>query len=319
MNTETVKSKKKNLKLGKGLASLFEANTDESASFDMANLKSAVAKQTQTPKEEVKTVTGNTGQPYMIPVSRISVNQYQPRKIFKEKEVEELSLSIKENGILQPIVVSQREDGSYEIVSGERRFRATKKAGLEKIPAIIKRVTDREKLVFAIIENVQRSDLNCIEEALAYYQLMDEFKLTQEEVAKKIGKERSTIANFLRVLKLPRTVVELLQKEELSFGHAKILASIKEQEKCTRLARKAADEKMSVRQLETLIRAQNKPVKEKQAKEIDDKLYSLKETLEKSTGFHFDIKNKSNGSGTIYIKYSNEAEFNDIFEYILKK
>lgn len=319
MNTDLAKTKKKNLKLGKGLASLFEANTDDNADFSMANLKNAVAKQTNTNRENQETAQSQEGQPYMIPVSQISVNQYQPRKIFKEKEVEELSLSIKENGVLQPIVVSQKEDGSFEIISGERRFRATKKAGLGQIPAIVKRVTDREKLVFAIIENVQRSDLNCVEEALAYYQLMDEFKLTQEEVAKKIGKERSTIANFLRVLKLPRPVIELLQREELSFGHAKVLAALKEQEKCTRIAKQAAEEKMSVRQLELLIKSQNKPVKENPKKEIDEKLYSLKETLEKNTGFHFDIKNKSNGSGIINIKYSNEAEFNDIFEYLLRK
>src|SRR5207253_7643636 len=131
-------------------------------------------------------------QPMLVDVDRIVANKGQPRKIFKEKDLLELSESIKENGIIQPLIVHEK-DGIFEIVAGERRYRASKLAGLTKVPVIVKRATKKEVLVMSIIENVQRSDLNCVEEALAYFQLMNEFELTQEEVAKKIGKERSTI------------------------------------------------------------------------------------------------------------------------------
>lgn len=171
----------------------------------------------------------------------------------------------------------------------------------------------------AIIENVQRSDLNCVEEALAYYQLMNEFNLTQEEVAKKVGKERSSVANFLRILKLPREVVQMLQKEELSLGHAKVLAAIKDDEKTKRMARTAVDEGMSVRDLEKLIKTKASAPKTAPNKFFDQKVDALKQKLEQKTGYHFDLKTKNNGSGQIAIKFGNEAEFNDIFEFLLKK
>lgn len=254
----------------------------------------------------------------LVPIHKIIANKEQPRKIFKDKELLELSASIKENGIIQPITVKE-EDGKFVIIAGERRFRASKLAGLEQVPVIVKKVTKKDTLVMALIENIQRSDLNCIEEGLAYYQLMNEFELTQEEVAKKLGKDRSSIANHLRILKLPREVVQLLQKEELSFGHAKILAGLKEPELIKRAAREAVDQKLSVRDLEVLVK--KKPSKSSPAKNkfFDEKLDSLKTKLENQTGFHFDLKTKNNGNGTITIKFSNEAEFNDIFEFLIRK
>ena len=162
----------------------------------------------------------------MISVTEIKPNPNQPRRIFKSSDLQELTASVKENGILQPLIVTKAQDKGFVLIAGERRLRAAKNAGIEKVPAVIRKVTDRESLIFAILENVQRSDLNCIEEALAYYQLMDDFKLTQEEAAKKLGKERSTVANFLRLLKLPKQVLELLQKEFLTFGHGKVLAGV---------------------------------------------------------------------------------------------
>ncbi len=228
-----------------------------------------------------------------------------------------MSNSIKENGIIQPITVSE-ENGKYTIIAGERRFRAAKLAGLERVPVTIKKVTKKDTLVMAIIENVQRSDLNCVEEALAYYQLMNEFSLTQEEVAKKIGKERSTIANFLRILKLPREVIQYLQREDLSFGHAKILASIKDDEKSKRLARIAIDEKLSVRELEKLIKQKKATKSINSNKFLDEQVDALRKKLESKTGYHFDLKTKNNGSGTITIKFSNEAELNDIYDYLTR-
>jgi len=153
---------------------------------------------------------------------------------------------------------------------------------------------------------------------LAYYQLMNEFSLTQEEVAKKIGKERSTIANFLRILKLPREVVKQLQKEELSFGHAKVLAALKDDEFIKRIARMAIDQSMSVRELEKTIKINKKSKPTAKNKFFDDQLDAIKQKLEARTGYHFDLKTKNNGSGTITIKFSNEAEFNDIFDYLAK-
>lgn len=302
----------KKLALGKGIASLIQDSPNEilkaTLSEETAN-KGAV-------KKEMKIVS-ETG-PAMIDINEIKANPNQPRKIFKEKDLNELCESIKENGIIQPLVVVKADKG-FELVAGERRLRAAKMASLEKVPAIIKKITEREKMVISIIENVQRADLNCVEEALAYYQLMNEFELTQEEVGKRLGKERSTIANFLRILKLPRPVIDLLQKEELSFGHAKVLAGEKDREKAIRVATQAVTESLSIRELEKLLKKKTTAPKEKQKKYFDEKLVQFKDKLEQKTGYHFDIKSKKAGKGEILIKYTNEAEFNDIYAYLLKR
>lgn len=267
---------------------------------------------------EQKTVI-MSGQPDMVDINLLVRNKNQPRKKFDEKDLKELSDSIKENGVIMPIVVRKIDD-KFEIIAGERRWRASRDAGLERVPVIVKdRVTERDVKVMAIIENVQRADLNCIEEAMAYYDLMKDFNLTQEEIAKKIGKERSTIANFLRILSLPRDVQELLVKDALSFGHAKVLASIKEKEACSRYALQAAEKALSVRELEKLVKTTPQVVKEKNKSIFNEQLDGLKEQLEKRTGFHFELKGKKNGAGEIILKYNNEAEFNDIYEFLLNK
>jgi ParB family chromosome partitioning protein len=254
----------------------------------------------------------------MVDVEKIVANKAQPRKIFKEKELLELSESIKENGVIQPILVIEK-DGMFEIVAGERRYRASRLAGLTKVPVIVKRATKKDVLVMSIIENVQRSDLNCVEEALAYFQLMNEFELTQEEVAKKIGKERSTIANFLRILKLPKDVIVSLKKDMLSFGHAKILVGVSDDESVKRLANEVIAKGLSVRELEELAKKSKKPAKPgKDNKFIAEQYTQLRNKLEQKTGYHFDVKAKKNGAGEITIKFSNEAEFNDIFSYLMK-
>lgn len=255
----------------------------------------------------------------LIPIQKIITNKNQPRKIFKDKELYELSLSIKENGVIQPISVTQTEDGKFEIVAGERRYRASKLAGLDSVPAIIKKASKKDLLAISIIENIQRSDLNCVEEALAYYQLMNEFNLTQEEVAKKLGKERSSVANLLRILKLPREVIQFLQREELSLGHAKVLASVKEEDKCKRYADIAATDNLSVRELEKLIKKSPVTKASNTNKFFDEKVDALKKKLETKTGFHFNLKTKQNGSGSIEIKFSDEVEFNTIYEYLSKR
>jgi ParB family chromosome partitioning protein len=304
----------KKIALGKGIASLLQDSTSQTI---VAQTYSQNFSQESEREVEIKIENS----PLMVDVSSIVTNPNQPRKIFKEKDLEELTESIKENGIIQPLIVAELENGKFELVAGERRLRAAKKAGLEQVPVVVKRATDREKMIMSIIENVQRSDLNCVEEALAYYQLMNEYKLTQEEVAKKLGKERSTVANFLRILNLPRPVIDFLQKELLSFGHAKVLASVKEKEDVLRLANEAVASTWSVRELEQASKAK-KATKESSANRnpfFDQKLDQFKKTLEQKTGYHFNIASGKNGTGQISLKYSNEAEFNDIYEFLLSK
>jgi len=297
---------KKPIQLGKGMAALLGNNPGAFAHDKVAPIEPS--------KKEIQIET----QPMLVDLEKIITNKGQPRKIFKEKDLLELSESIKENGVIQPIIVHEK-DGMFEIVAGERRYRASRLAGLSKIPVIVKRATKKDILVMSIIENVQRSDLNCVEEALAYFQLMNEFELTQEEVAKKIGKERSTIANFLRILKLPKDVIVSLQKELLSFGHAKILVSLSDDEIIKRLANEVIAKSLSVRELEELAKSSKKKLKPIEPNNfIADQYNQLRNKLEQKTGYHFDVKAKKNGGGEILIKFSNEAEFNDIFSYLMK-
>ncbi len=297
---------KKTPQLGKGMAALLGGHPGLHMDSHSAPIE---------PRIETRIET----QPLLVDVEKLMANKGQPRKIFKEKDLLELSESIKENGVIQPLIVIEK-DGMFEIVAGERRFRASKMAGLTKLPVIIKRATKREAMVMSIIENVQRSDLNCVEESLAYFQLMNEFELTQEEVAKKIGKERSTIANFLRILKLPKDVIVSLQKDMLSFGHAKVLCAIGDEEIVKRLANEVVTKNLSVRELEEMAKNSKKPTKKTGTvnKFIAEQYTQLRNKLESKTGYHFALKSKKNGAGEITIKFSNEAEFNDIFSYLMK-
>ncbi|MCB9060548.1 MAG: ParB/RepB/Spo0J family partition protein [Halobacteriovoraceae bacterium] len=311
----------KKVALGKGIASLIGTPTSQEViDNSLENLNREDNQQKEVIREIIKEKVVIENTPLMVSVESITANTDQPRKIFKEKELEELSDSIKENGIIQPLIVIEKEMGLFELIAGERRLRAAKLAGLEQVPVFVKRATDREKMIYAIIENVQRSDLNCVEEALAYFQLMEDYKLTQDEVAKKLGKERSTVANFLRILKLPRKVLDMAQKETISFGHAKILASVKDRDLCFRYANQVISQNLSVRELEKLIKTNPKSInKERENPFYEDKMEQFKEQLERKTGFHFAIKSKENGSGHLILKFSNEAEFNDIFEYLVER
>lgn len=300
--------------LGKGMAALLGGGASP-----VPGLSAQVSLQNGGPIEPAgKTVVEH--QPMLVPLELVIPNRGQPRKIFKEKELLELAESIKENGIIQPLLVTDSGDGKFELVAGERRLRAARLAGLERVPVLVKRATKKDVTVMSIIENVQRSDLNCVEEGLAYFQLMNEFGLTQEEVAKKVGKERSTVANFLRVLKLPKDVIILLNKEQLSFGHAKVLVAVSDEETAKRLANEAATQQLSVRELEELVKKGRNTGKSKAGtnKMMDERYNQLRGRLEKKTGFHFGMKTGKNGSGSITIKFSNEAEFNDIFSYLMK-
>lgn len=220
--------------LGKGLASLLPGAPSQAANISNVIQGAQIAKDqekqaTDSSVSAASSAAINTAD--RVPgigiafIEDISMNPYQPRREFDETRLAELALSIRENGIIQPVVV-RKVQGGYQLIAGERRYRAAKLAGLKQLPVIVKKTTDRESLELAIVENVQRQDLNCIDEAASYQRLMEEFKLTQDEVAKKVGKERATVANTMRLLRLPEAVLDDLRRGILSPGHGKALLSL---------------------------------------------------------------------------------------------
>ena len=249
-----------------------------------------------------------------LSISSIVRNKYQPRKKFDEESLEELSNSIKERGIIQPIVVRKSEDQNdkFEIVAGERRWQAAQNAGLHEVPVIIINADNLKSLEFAIVENVQRKDLNPIEEAEGYKRLIDEFKYDQERVAKFIGKSRAHISNCLRLLSLPKEVVELIVEEKISHGHAKILVGL---ENAFFLAKKIIDKKLSVRQSENLIRAL-KLAGNKGKKTKNPNIISLESVLEEKTGIKAFINNRKNNSGQVTFQYKDLDQLNRLIMVI---
>jgi len=249
-----------------------------------------------------------------VSISSIVRNKYQPRKKFDEESLEELSNSIKERGIIQPIVVRKSEDQNdkFEIVAGERRWQAAQNAGLHEVPVIIINADNLKSLEFAIVENVQRKDLNPIEEAEGYKRLIDEFKYDQERVAKFIGKSRAHISNCLRLLSLPKEVVELIVEEKISHGHAKILVGL---ENAFFLAKKIIDKKLSVRQSENLIRAL-KLAGNKGKKTKNPNIISLESVLEEKTGIKAFINNRKNNSGQVTFQYKDIDQLNRLIMVI---
>ena len=249
-----------------------------------------------------------------ISISDLVSNKFQPRKIFDEDSLQDLTNSIKERGIIQPIIVRKSSDDNskYEIIAGERRWLAAQKAGLHEVPVVITNVDDLKSLEFAIVENVQRSDLNAIEEALGYQRLIEEFSYNQEKVAKFIGKSRSHIANFLRLLSLPETVLKLVEKKKLSPGHAKILVGLDNAEF---VAKKIVDKNLSVRQAENFVKifkikkASNKSFK-------DTNLQALEFSVREKIGLNVFIKNKKNNTGTISFEYKDLDQLNKLIEII---
>lgn len=265
---------------------------------------------------------GREGASVMVPIEEVRPNPKQPRKTFPEKDLEELSLSIRESGVLVPLIVAGAP-GGYELIAGERRLKAAARAGLTRVPVVVRRGTEREKMVMSIVENIQRSDLNCVEEALAYSALMDEFHLTQEEVAKSLGKERSSIANHLRILGLPREVIDLLRDGALSFGHAKVLAALKEPDRALGLARAAAARGMSVRELEAALKADGRrrgggpPPGPPPGGALGGRLPYFRDRLEERTGLHVRIQEEGGGSGRVVLKFSDKEGFDAIYEFLM--
>ena len=249
-----------------------------------------------------------------LSISSIVRNKFQPRKNFNKEKMEELTNSIRERGIIQPIIVrkSSEQNDKFEIIAGERRWQAAQNAGLHEIPAVEIEADNLKSLEFAIVENVQRNDLNPIEEARGYKRLIDEFNYDQEKVSKFIGKSRTHIANFIRLLTLPKEVIVLIEENKLSHGHGKILAG---HENANFLAKKIIEKKLSVRQTENLVKV-FKVKKILKFKSKDANLVELENLLKDKTGLNVFIKNNKNNSGSITFEHKDLDQLNRIIQII---
>ena len=254
-----------------------------------------------------------------IPTNKISIkdinrNKLQPRKYFNKESLEELTNSIKEQGVIQPIVVrpDKSQDGKYEIVAGERRWLASQNAGLHEVPVVILNIDDVKSLEFAIVENVQRQDLNAIEEARGYQKLIDDFSYNQEKLSQFIGKSRSYIANSLRLLTLPKEVLLMVEQENLSAGHARSLIGLNNS---AEIAKKIIQKKLSVRQSEILAR-QFRDKKIKLVSKKDTNILDLQKNLEEKTGLNVSINNKKNNTGVISFEYQDLEQLDKLINVI---
>lgn len=299
--------------LGKGLDSLIPSGNPRGK-------KSAVAAEQNTEKREVveKIVEKIVEKPVemKVKIGEVEPNREQPRKKFDEDALLELSESIKQFGILQPLLV-QKKDGYYEIIAGERRWRAAKLAGVKEVPVIVKDFTSQEIVEISLIENIQREDLNPIEEALAYKRLMEEFRLKQDEIAERVSKSRTAVTNSIRLLKLDERVQRMVVDEMISTGHARALLAIEDGDDQYTIAMKIFDEKLSVRETERLVKnLQNpKPKKENVADTQMEVIYhQLEEKIKSIVGTKVSIHQKNNQKGKIEIEYYSQAELERLIE-----
>ena len=274
--------------LGRGLSALFEGGSADTKAMRVAEIE----------------------------VHRIIPNRYQPRRAFDKETLRELTESVRRDGILQPVIVRQGPDGQYELVAGERRWRAAQAAGLEKIPTIIREVTDAELIALALIENIQRQDLNPIEEGRAYQRLVQEFQMTQEEVALRVGKDRSSVANLIRLLVLPVELQEEVRAGRLSMGQARALLSLSRGADQLRAARQVIQKGLSVRQTERLVKRLQEKRSPKGLKHLPLGMNEGEERLRRHLGTRVKIIPKTKG-GSIMIQYCDLSDLDRIMERIL--
>ena len=274
-----------------------------------------VSKETTVEKKKEETVKSGE---QMLKLSMIEPNRDQPRKMFEEDSLLELADSIKQFGVLQPLLVQNKGD-YYEIIAGERRWRAAKLAGIKEVPVIIREYTEQQAVEIALIENIQRENLNPIEEAMAFKRLLEEFSLKQDEVAERVSKSRTAVTNSMRLLKLDERVQQMIIDDMISTGHARTLLAIEDKEQQYILANKIFDEKLSVRETEKLIKDLKKPKKEKIKPVIEnDFIYrDSEEKLKSKMGTKVSVNNKANGKGRIEIEYYSEKEFERIFDLLM--
>ncbi len=291
--------------LGKGLGALLDNNRNTSA------------------RPEVKSVTNSSkttvGGIAKIPISQIEANAFQPRTHFDKEALEELSASIKEHGIIQPITVRKVGANKYQIISGERRYRASQMAGLEEVPVYVRVADDQTMLEMAIIENIQREDLNALEVAISYQRLIDECDITQEKVGERVGKSRASVTNYLRLLNLPSEVQAGIRDKKITMGHARALLSFATPEEQVNVYRQILDKKLSVRAVEEL--AKNRKTAE-ETKKSKPKLTLREKRLQEDLSFHFDTKikitKKENGKGAITIPFEDEQHLEKILALLDK-
>ena len=267
------------------------------------------------PEENDKTSEGGK---ILIPINNIKSNIEQPRKSFDNDKIIELAESIKQHGIIQPLIVSKDKDDFYSIVAGERRWRAAKIVGFKEVPVIVMDLTDKEILEVSLIENIQRQDLNPIEEAIAYKKLLTEFKLTQEELSKRMGKSRTAITNVMRLINLDSRVQQYLIEGVLSEGHGRTLLSLNNEDLQYEIAQKVIDEEMSVRQLESLIKsltANKKENKKEKVKDLNPYYKDIREKLQDYFGTKVNLTSKKN-KGKIEIEYYSEEDLQRILDII---
>lgn len=253
----------------------------------------------------------------LLGIEEIAPDRHNPRKRFDEAHVEELAESIRQKGVLQPVLVRRGQGGGYLLIAGERRWRAAQKAGLRELPALVREVTENEAFELALIENIQREDLNPVEEAEAYQRLIDEHKLTQELLAQRVGKDRSTIANSLRLLRLPEPIKQSIVSGTLSMGHARALLGLASEEDLAKAARKVIDEGLSVRAVEALVQRMKGPQAGRKARpESSAQVKSLVEKLQRKLGCKVELKEKG-GKGTVEIRYESLEELDRVLGVIL--
>ncbi len=255
-----------------------------------------------------------------IPLAAIDRNPFQTRSYMSESSLEELTESIKAAGVIEPVIVRKAEGGRYQLIAGERRWAASKKAGKTTVPAVVKQVSNEQAMEMTIIENLQREDLNALDQAMAYDRLSREFGLTQEQMAQKTGKPRSEVANYLRLLKLPGAVKMGVQQGTISFSHAKVLMSLEDPELIVKVAIKMVKDALSVRQLEDLCYEVKHPVEKAQAaaKYVDPNVREAEKELERALGVRVRIKDWR-GKGKIVIEYKSLEDFDRVVEMLAKK
>ena len=290
--------------LGKGLDSLIPDNK---------SVKKTQPESTSTNREpELK-----TGE-QMMKINMVEPNREQPRKKFEEDALLELADSIKQFGVLQPLLVQKKGD-YYEIIAGERRWRAAKLAGLKEVPVIVREYSEQEVVEIALIENIQRENLNPIEEAMAYKKLLTEFKLKQDEVAERVSKSRTAVTNSMRLLKLDEKIQQMIIDEMISTGHARALLAIEDKEEQYNLATRIFDEKLSVRDVENIIRQMKNPKQKKEKKVVENSFIykDLEEKMISVIGTKVSVNQKGNGKGKIEIEYYSNAELERIFDLLM--
>lgn len=317
-------------RLGRGLGSLL-GGADTSASPEIIAENEFSVARPNTPLRQQGAgavaaapveVVAPESRVWNIAVDKIVPGVYQPRKNFNKEALAELANSIKENGILQPITVRKRQAGGFEIIAGERRWRAAQSAGLHEVPAIIKVMGDREVLQMALIENIQREDLDPVEEAESYQRLIEEFSLSQAEAAEKVGKERSSVANALRLLALPLEIRDMLSAKMITVGHAKAILSLTDKNKQVSFAKRVAEAGISVRALENEIKAFQRsagkaaePTDPRMNVDLAGKLaQELADQLQKSLGTKVEITYKAGGKGSIQIQFYSDDQLTQIYE-----